>query len=314
MPKSVTLQWVNHSSGNTGQEVYRKIDGGQEALVSTLDSTTRSYIDTIEPEHDLALQAEYRVTSYLGEGVNRVDVSSTSLFVDIASAASVVPMQVVVNGTSFSLMSFSPIQATTEGVVIDGVITDIGIEVPVYSITHTFDNDTDHNVEIVHPQGEALQSVIFNDPIKAITEWYSGGYLPTNISPDMNFGEILDLSYVEQMPNTLHPTITNLDNWFQSNSVFNQDISGWDTSNVVSMSGLFGNASAFDQDISNWNVSNVTNMSNMFNGGAILNTVDVSQWCVPKILSAPSGFHGTATTPAHLPVWGTCPRGENLST
>ena len=42
-----------------------------------------------------------------------------------------------------------------------------------------------------------------------------------------------------------------------SNSIFNQDISGWDTGNVVSMISMFEDNTAFDQDISSWDVSNV---------------------------------------------------------
>ena len=48
---------------------------------------------------------------------------------------------------------------------------------------------------------------------------------------------------------------------------FNQDISGWDVSNVTSMSGMFFLATSFNQDIGDWDVSNVTNMHRMFGGG-----------------------------------------------
>ncbi len=45
---------------------------------------------------------------------------------------------------------------------------------------------------------------------------------------------------------------------------FNQDISGWDVGNVRNMSGLFSGNTAFNQNIGGWNTSNVTNMSSMF--------------------------------------------------
>ncbi len=45
---------------------------------------------------------------------------------------------------------------------------------------------------------------------------------------------------------------------------FNQDIRGWDVSNVINMERMFDEAFSFNQDIGGWNVSNVTNMHNMF--------------------------------------------------
>jgi surface protein len=47
---------------------------------------------------------------------------------------------------------------------------------------------------------------------------------------------------------------------------FNQDISGWNVSNVVSMGWMFSNAISFNQDISGWDVSNVKDMRDMFYG------------------------------------------------
>lgn len=61
------------------------------------------------------------------------------------------------------------------------------------------------------------------------------------------------------------------------------------------------------------NTSNVTNMNNMFYSCSILN-VDLSELCVPLITSLPNGFITGAPlmTAEKLPVWGTCPNGENL--
>ena len=53
---------------------------------------------------------------------------------------------------------------------------------------------------------------------------------------------------------------------FASNSTFNQDISGWDVSNVEEMGGLFWNNPIFDQDLSQWDTSSVKGMQKMFMG------------------------------------------------
>ena len=71
----------------------------------------------------------------------------------------------------------------------------------------------------------------------------------------------------------------NLKNCLCNNA--NQDIGGWDTSNVTDMSYMFYVADIFNQDLSGWCVSNVYNWSG-FDHGA-------TDWTDPK------------------PVWGTCP-------
>jgi surface protein len=60
-------------------------------------------------------------------------------------------------------------------------------------------------------------------------------------------------------------------------TVFNQDISNWDTSNVTTMRFTFGNCSAFNQNIGNWNTSKVTDMAYMFRIATVFNQ-DISNW------------------------------------
>ena len=76
---------------------------------------------------------------------------------------------------------------------------------------------------------------------------------------------------------------------FYGATAFNQDISGWDTSNVTNMSSMIQDATSFNQDISAWNTSNVTNMGSMFRGATVFNQ-NLSTWKVPKITSKPLNF------------------------
>ncbi len=59
---------------------------------------------------------------------------------------------------------------------------------------------------------------------------------------------------------------TSLNGMFYEAQKFNQDISGWDTSNITIMSGTFYLAKKFNQDISNWDTSKVRDMTDMFFG------------------------------------------------
>jgi len=70
----------------------------------------------------------------------------------------------------------------------------------------------------------------------------------------------------------------------------------WDTSNVTEMGSMFWRAGSFNQDIGEWDVRNVENFGSMFNigGGGGPNIMrfdrDISTWCVEHEPSEPASF------------------------
>ena len=68
------------------------------------------------------------------------------------------------------------------------------------------------------------------------------------------------------VPSTIPVGTSSMAEMFSGASVFNQDISSWNTSNVNDMQFMFYFATAFDQNIRNWDTLNVTTYSNMFIG------------------------------------------------
>lgn len=63
-------------------------------------------------------------------------------------------------------------------------------------------------------------------------------------------------------------SVTSIAGMFYNATNFNQNISNWNTANIINMSGVFGGdgagTSLFNQDLGNWNVSSVVDFTSMF--------------------------------------------------
>lgn len=107
------------------------------------------------------------------------------------------------------------------------------------------------------------------------------------------------------VPTVLPPCITNAYAMFEECRRLNQDLSMWDTSNILYMNNMFATCSNFNADISSWDVSNVTNMESMFARATNFNQ-DLSGWNVVNIPTEPNNFAVNATQwTLPKPVWGT---------
>jgi hypothetical protein len=71
-------------------------------------------------------------------------------------------------------------------------------------------------------------------------------------------------------------------NMFNSASVFNQDISMWDTSKVSQFGGMFSRANAFNQPIGSWNTSSAVSMGEMFAHNSRFNQY-IGEWDTSKV-------------------------------
>ena len=83
---------------------------------------------------------------------------------------------------------------------------------------------------------------------------------------------------------------------------FNQDISAWDTSGVVTMVRTFYSASSFDQSISNWNVGRVTDMNHMFCYASAFNK-PIGNWDVDKVTDMTGMFNRAVSFNQFIGDW-----------
>jgi surface protein len=96
--------------------------------------------------------------------------------------------------------------------------------------------------------------------------------------------------------------VTNMANMFFRARKFNQPLNNWNVSNVTNMRGMFMLASDFNQPLNNWNVSNVTNMEKMFHGASDFNQ-PLNNWNVSNVNDMRSMFEEAASFNQPLNDW-----------
>jgi len=126
--------------------------------------------------------------------------------------------------------------------------------------------------------------------------------------------EVLDVTFKSQIElyinNDIDETlkcfntnkITNMDEIFLEENIFNGDLSCWDTSSVTSMKKMFYNAEEFNGDISSWNVTSVTTMSNMFYEAESFNS-PISSWDVSSVLDMDGMFKIATLFNSDISLW-----------
>ena len=181
------------------------------------------------------------------------------------------------------------------------------------SHTYTAANTYTVNITISYSTqfGNGNNSWVGAQHLISVNSWNNTGNHITSLSGAFN-----GASQLISVPPLL-TNITDISYMFSSASIFDQDISGWDvsnvtnmfaifynaykfnnggnpltwglkTSNVTNMSNMFIYAVKFNQDISGWDVSNVTNMYSMFYNAISFNQ-DISNWNVTGVIFGDTG-------------------------
>jgi len=96
--------------------------------------------------------------------------------------------------------------------------------------------------------------------------------------------------------------VTDMHDMFYACTAFNQDIGNWNTSQVTNMYAMFAQASAFNQDIGSWNTAQVTGMDSMFNQASAFNQ-DIGNWNTEKVTIMSSMFNLASAFNQDISSW-----------
>ncbi len=137
-----------------------------------------------------------------------------------------------------------------------------------------------------------------------------GGAVPDWATDNPDLSSVTDMSTMFSFASVFNQDIsswntaavTDMSHMFHSASAFNQDIGSWDTTNVTNMSSMFWSASAFNQDIGSWDTTNVTSMHWMFVYASAFNQ-DISSWNTANVTNMSYMFRNASAFDQDLGNW-----------
>jgi hypothetical protein len=137
-------------------------------------------------------------------------------------------------------------------------------------------------------ENEPLVSVNSWDNDLGLTDLFAAFYYATNLN---------------EVPNTLPTAVQFLNSAFFGANTFNQDLNGWDTSNVSGWDQVFTDASAFNGNIASWDTSLASSMTSMFEGTAF--NQDIGGWNVSTVTIMTQMFKNATNFNQNLSSWTT---------
>jgi len=94
------------------------------------------------------------------------------------------------------------------------------------------------------------------------------------------------------------------DSMFVNAVNFNGNITYWDTTNLLALSNIFNGAASFNKNLNRWDTSRVTNMESVFRNASIFNG-NISTWNTGSVLNMASMFSGANSFNQNISTWNT---------
>ncbi len=191
---------------------------------------------------------------------------------------------------------------------------------------HTYAAEENYTINITNTNITGFRFNNAGDKLKIINilHWgdlyvgNGGGYfygcakLNSSATDNLNLTGTMDLSYMFTLASVFNgnisgwdtSSVTNMGSMFLNAYQFNQNINGWNTSSVNNMANTFQSASAFNQNLSSWDTSSVISMNGMFNAATNFNG-NISSWNTSNVTNMGTMFYGATNFNRDLSAWDT---------
>ncbi len=269
---SINIQWTDNADNESKFKLFRKIGNASWSIIAILEKNVTSFTDT-----GLSYDTEY---CYKVRAVNAAGVSTSFSNVDCQTTPEQKPFITRWKTDHIGESCNSCITITTNGSGYnyevdwnnDGIYESQNL---TGSIVHDFGTPGIYTIRI---RGAFPSFKAGNDSEKLLSVDQWGDIQWQSMIDAFAHTSFLSLNATDT-PNLSQ--VTSLRGMFDS-SLFNDDISQWDVSNVTDMSYMFDSALNFNQDLENWDVSNVTNMRQMFYFAEFFNQ-DLNNWDITSV-------------------------------
>ncbi len=146
-------------------------------------------------------------------------------------------------------------------------------------------------------------------PITSLANMFHGIYMFNGHIELWNTSQVNDMSYLfantifnQDISNWDVSNVETMDGMFAENEYFNQPIGKWNTHSAINMADMFCSAERFNQPIGNWNTAKVSNMSGMFENAYSFNQ-PLNNWNVSRVTTMSQMFHNAKSFNQPLNNW-----------
>ncbi len=302
----ITAYHVQHRISASGTWSTADTDN----IATITDGGTTSHIIT-GLTNDTSYQVRVRAVNAIGTGGWSLSATETSQFsatqvpYGTAATVSLTPAVNAIIAAQSPTVSLTVVEPGTLAVSGSGDITitaataPVGVTVPTVNASTgvvSVATGTTAGTYLVYGTESGGTDILFAEYFYVTVSPADNAALDAAVAAGIsNWGNTADLNYI------ITTAVTNMAEVFFS-SVFNGDISGWDTSAVTSMYRMFNEALLFNGDISGWDVSSVTNMRFMFRYASVF-TGDISGWDVSSVTNMSTMFNQASAFNGDISGW-----------
>jgi hypothetical protein len=183
----------------------------------------------------------------------------------------------------------------------DGSVTNYGIGSNTLTINHYYSTPGPYLIKVTGDIRNLAR--LTGQSLTSITHILSLPLTATNLSSAFR-ASVNNIQVIASLPQN----VSNLSSAFQSATLFNYNLSHWNTRNVTTFSNTFNGCSSLNQPFNSWNTSSCQSFANMFNACSSLNQ-DFSSWNFSSCTNLSSFMTGVTLNTAHydalLILWNT---------